>query len=114
MKNVMTLAASILAPVALSACSSSFLPSAEQLKLKEFRENIAALDDDYMSGKDLPSAPTEIRSAAEWDAAARDMEALGANFEVPETDDPMTDAEFQREFDRLQAAVLEYRKDDPQ
>ncbi len=113
MKTLSTLAV-CLAPIALSACSTSILPTAEQLKLKEFRENIAALDDDYMDGSDLPSAPTEVRTAAEWDAAARELEALGANFKLPETDDPMTDAEFQREFARLQALAVEYRKDDPQ
>ena len=103
----------LLAALSLGACSTTVLPSAEQMKLKDFRERIVASDGEYIEGSDIPALPTEVRSDAEWDRSAREMEALAEGFTVPETDPPLSDAQFRQEFERLQREAVKYREDDP-
>ena len=115
MKTSTAALAALLVPAALlAACSTSVLPSAEEMQLKDFRQRIVASEGEFIEGSEIPAVPDDVRSKAEWDRSARELEALAANFDVPETSPPLSDAQFRQEFERLQREALEYREDDPQ
>ncbi len=100
--------------VCLGGCSSVNLPKADILK---FGEAHAGAKDytKYPKITDAPAVPTDIRSDAAWDAAARDLFKARDGFTTP-ADIGITKSteQIQREFEMARAKVHEYKKDDPQ
>lgn len=101
-----------LAAAALPACSSTAIP--DFMNLADFRAEIDALDDNYPAPEDAPAIPTDTRSDAEWDEAARELQDLSADFQTPPVDAPLTDEEFDETFERLKEQAQAYKADDPQ
>ena len=107
------LAVIVIAAVSLSACSTVRLPDLG-MEMSEFRESLDRLDDNYIQADELPSRPTDIRSAAEFDRAATDMIRLRDGFTVPEGDAGLSDAEFDAAYQAAQDYADAYKDDDPQ
>jgi len=85
----------------LSACSTVKMPNVDFLKLPEFREAAAKLVEGFPDVGVAPSRPEDIRSAAEWDAAARDLIAKRDALRTPmEGRAPMSEAEVDAEIER--------------
>ncbi|GLQ19120.1 hypothetical protein ACFFUB_11945 [Algimonas porphyrae] len=101
------------ATAALSACASVDLPSLEFMGQSDFSDEIKALDPDYPSLDETPDLPAGVRSGAEWDQDAREMEALFDAFDAPEDGEAMTEDEFNAAFDAAQTEAKAYQRDDP-
>ena len=85
------------------------------LRLPEFREAAAKLIDGFPDVGKAPTRPEDIRSAAEWDAAARDLIQKRAAMSVPKDGAPaMSEAQLDAEVERLKAQIRRYKLDDPQ
>lgn len=96
----------------LTACSTVELPDIGK-NLSDFRSSVDSLDSAYMQAEELPSAPEGVRSAREWDAAAREMQALRSGFDVPSTEPALSDGEFADRVRDAERYAREYRNDDP-
>ena len=118
LKNVRSLAAITAlscAVLAMSACSTVKMPNLDFLRLPEFREAAAKLIEGFPEVGDAPTRPEDVRSAAEWDAAARSLIAQRQRLSVPKDGAaPMTEAELDAEVERLKAQIRRYKLDDPQ
>lgn len=115
MLKAMKTAGLLIGVAALTACSTVKMPSADFLRLPEFREAAAKLIEGYPDVSQAPTRPEDIRSAAEWDAAARDLIAKQAALKTPmDGAKPMTEAELDAEVERLKAQIRRYKLDDPQ
>lgn len=98
-----------------SACSTVKMPNIDFMRLPEFREAAAKLIEGFPDVGQAPTRPDDIRSAAEWDAAARDLIQKRAALSVPKDGSrPMTDAEIDAQVERLKAQIRRYKLDDPQ
>lgn len=106
-------ALAILAASVLSACASVDLPDVDFMGQSDFNDEISALEPDFPSPDETPDIPNDVRSAAEWDASAREMQALYGEVDVPELEPALTPEEFDREFETAQEAAEAYKKDDP-
>lgn len=106
-------ALAILAGSILSACASVDLPDVDFMGQSDFNDEISALNPDFAGVDEVPDIPDDVRSAAEWDESARQMQKLHGEFEVPEIEPAMTPEEFDRQFEAAQEAVEAYKKDDP-
>ena len=107
------LAAIVLVAASLSGCSTVQLPDLG-MEMSEFRDSLDRLDDNYLQAEELPSRPTDVRSAAEFDRAANDMIRLRDGFTVPEGDAGLSDAEFDAAYRAAQEYADAYKDDDPQ
>lgn len=103
----------IAAGLGLASCSTVQLPNLG-MDLPEFRESIDNLDSAYPQAEDLPGAPEGVRSASQWDQAAREMQSLRARFDLPELEPALSDDAFEREFRAAQDYADAYKDDDPQ
>lgn len=103
----------LIATASLTACASVDLPSIEFMGQSDFADEIEALDPDYPSLNDTPDIPGDVRTAAEWDQDAREMDTLLSNFDAPEPVNEMTAEEFDAAFAAAQAAGKAYKADDP-
>lgn len=101
----------LLAASMLAGCSTMTMPDVGA-QLSEFRQTMDG--EDFMSSDELPPVPTDMRSDAEWDAAAREMLALRDGFDAPVEAEPVDDAAFEREFQQAQEYTNAYTEDDPQ
>lgn len=106
-------ALAILAVSALSACASVDLPSLDFMGQSDFNDEISALAPDFPSPDEVPAIPDDVRSAAEWDDSAREMEGLYGVIEVPDLEPALSPEEFDRQFEAAQEAGEAYKKDDP-
>ena len=79
MKPVLKLICGCMAVTALSGCTTVRMPNLDFLKLPEFREDAVNISD-YPRVKDAPVAPTDVRSAKEWDNAAEDLIEIAGRF----------------------------------
>ena len=100
----------------MGGCSTVKLPIA---KLSEFGDAAKKLNQDFPDVADAPSAPSDIPSAAEFDASAKRLMAVRDGFTVPGGDvsddgQAKTKAEFDAEYQRQVNRVNAYRADDPQ
>ncbi|WP_371397734.1 hypothetical protein [Fretibacter rubidus] len=103
------------AGLALSACSTVKMPNIDFMRLPEFREAAAKLVEGFPDVGLAPTRPEDIRSAAEWDAAARDLIQKRAALSIPKDgSSAMTEAEVDAEVERLKAQIRRYKLDDPQ
>lgn len=104
----------IAAAFALSACSTVKMPNVDFLKLPEFKEAAAKLSKGFPSVGNAPSRPNDIRSASDWDRAARAIMAERDAMDVPEDGMPaMSDAQVEQDVEALKAQVRRYKLDDP-
>lgn len=103
----------ILAVSILSACASVDLPDIDFMGQSDFSDEISALNPDFASVDEVPDIPNDVRSAAEWDESARDMQTFRGEFEVPDLEPAMSPEEFDRQFKAAQEAAKAYKEDDP-
>lgn len=106
-------AIALLAALSLSACASIDLPDVSFMEDTQFSEAVTEIDPSFPGSDEVPDIPNDVRSAAQWDRSAREMQALANQIDVPELDPALTDAEFNREFDAAQQAANAYKEDDP-
>jgi len=105
---------SVLALAALlSSCASMKLPDMDFIKFPEFKEEAQNIPD-YPKVLDAPQKPEGLRSAENWDKAAKNILAKRDGFTDPDLVDAKTDAEIVREMQRLREKADAYKKDDPQ
>jgi len=106
----------VLAAASLSACSTVSMPNLDFLKASEFQEEAENIGD-YPQISDTPTAPTDVRGAALWDAEAKKLlkerdafKASQANLQEP----VRSEAEIEREAAALRDKARAYKADDPQ
>jgi len=108
----------ILAAASISACSTVQMPNLDILKTLGFdNEDDAEELGEFPSIADTPSVPTDVRSAAIWDAEAKKLiqERDAFNAAKSGIDAPAkSEAELEREAAALRARVQAYKLDDPQ
>ena len=100
------------AALALPACQTVSIPDFGG-QLAEFRSDLDDLDRDFMQADEIPGAPQGVRSDAEWDASAREMQALRDGFETPPLEPALSPGAFDREFRAAQDYADAYKDDDP-
>ena len=106
----------ILAAASLSACSTVKMPNLDFFKSLGFEDNTKSLSD-YPDIADTPTAPTDVRSAKQWDLEAKKLmqERDAFNAERGEFSEASKSAdELAREAAALRARVHAYKADDPQ
>jgi len=114
-KSMSGLTAAIAAALLLGGCSTVKIPNFEMPSLPAFKEATQKLIDGYPEVADAPTRPTDVRSAGEWDKAAKALMTERGGFVVPALGDmPEGEAEVAREIDQLKAQVRAYKLDDPQ
>lgn len=106
-------AIALLAALSLSACASIDLPDVSFMEDSQFNKAATTIDPSFPGSDEVPDIPNDVRTAAQWDASAREMQALANEIDVPELDPALTAAEFNREFDEAQQAAEAYKEDDP-
>lgn len=79
----------------------------------DFSEDVAQLDPSYPGPDEIPDTPTDVRSAAEWDETARDMQKLYDLPNAPEAEPGLSEEEFNAQFETAKAATESYKADDP-
>lgn len=90
------------------------IPDFDFIKLPEFREEAENIGD-YPDVTTVPHAPTDVRSDAQWDQAARAQMVIGDGFTAPSDGAPAkSEAEIEREIEELSRRVEAYKQDDPQ
>jgi len=98
----------------LGGCASIKMPEFDFINLPEFKEDAENVGD-YLKVAEAPEAPSDIRSDAAWDSAAKGLIAKRDGFVIPDSGEPpMTDAQILAEMKRLAAKVEAYKLDDPQ
>lgn len=97
----------------LSACHTVSIPKIDIMKSPEFAEDAANVAKDYPRVKDLPVAPTDTRSDAQWDRDARAMQALRDAPSPYEVEPGLSAAETEARYEVLKAKAQAYKKDDP-
>jgi len=112
MKRRISITAFGLAAILCSGCTTVKMPKLDFVKFPEFLEETRNIEA-YPKVSDAPQTPDDLRSAKEWDKAARDILAkiddpYAAQGEVSGT--PFSPAEIQA----LKARVRAYKLDDPQ
>ena len=97
----------------LAGCTTVKFPNMDFIKLPEFQEDLENVQG-YPEPGDAPELPTDVRSDAAWDKAAKNLQNLRDNFTVPAAETAQkTDAEFARDVEALKAKVKAYKLDDP-
>lgn len=106
----------VIAAASLSACSTVSMPNLDFLKTSEFQEEAENIGD-YPQISDTPTAPTDVRAAALWDAEAKKLLKERDAFKAGQASlqEPVrSEAEIAREAAALRARVRAYKADDPQ
>ena len=107
-----------IAALSMASCASLDvpdvnLPSVNFMGESAFSEDVAQLDPSYPRPEETPEVPTDVRSAAEWDATAREMQQLDNLPDAPDAAPSLTDEEFNAQFEAAKAATEAYKADDP-
>lgn len=112
-KKVTRISAIVLAGALLTACNTVSMP--DLVDLPEFSEAIEGSDKlKYPNPSDAPAAPDDVRSASDWDRAAKNLIRKRDGFEAPaDMSGGQSDQELEENFDALKAKVEEYKLDDP-
>ncbi len=100
----------VLLAFSVSACSTVKVP--EFVNLPEFREASQNIGE-YPDPADAPSAPDDMRGAADWDKAAKSIIKKRDGFDTPPDNNYMTDPQIEKEIEALKTKVKEYKLDDP-
>lgn len=97
----------------LGGCSSMRLPDSEFFTSDDIED--ASKLRTFPKVTEAPEAPTDIRSAAAWDEAARKLQKARDEYQAPMDLKPVRSKEtLEREMAIARAKVHEYKKDDPQ
>lgn len=109
---------SLIIPVILMAsllqgCSSVSLPDIDFMGESDFSEELAQLDSDFPGPNETPDIPSDVRTAGEWDDAARKMQSMFDDVDVPELEPGLSEEAFDLEFESAQQAAKAYQEDDP-
>jgi len=98
----------------LPACTTVQIPNIDFMSLPDFIEETRDISD-YPKVSDVPPAPEEIRSAAEWDDAVKSLlnlrDANSANIDRSEI---INSTDSNLDIEALKAKVRAYKLDDPQ
>ena len=95
------------------ACQTVKMPKIDLIKLPEFRDALES-PSDYPDVADAPAAPSDVRSDAQWDRAAKEIILTRDGFVVPDNSgQEKSDAEIAQDIDALKAEVRAYKADDP-
>jgi hypothetical protein len=103
----------LLAALSLSACASIDLPDVNFMEDSQFSAAVTEIDPSFPGSDEVPDIPNDVRTAAQWDESAREMQALSDELDAPELEPALSAAEFDREFDAAQKAAEAYKEDDP-
>jgi len=100
----------------IGGCSTVKAPNLDFLKIPEFKEAAQKLIEGYPNVADAPEHPENIRSAEEWDKAAKALIAKRNLSYSSLHDDPVpaSEAELLARLEALRAEVRSYKLDDPQ
>ena len=100
--------------ILLSGCANMNVPDFDSMKFPDFREEAENIGD-YPGAEDAPPTPNDLRTDAQWDAAARGVLAKrdGLKSAPPSAPNKSEDA-LQNEIQALDAQVEAYKLDDPQ
>lgn len=101
----------LMAMLSMSGCTTVKIPKLDFVKFPEFLEEARNFDA-YPKVSEAPKPPNDLRSAEDWDQAAREiMETRGTSSQqLSRNVTAMSPAEFQA----LKAQVRAYKLDDPQ
>ncbi len=116
MKNAVVIkriAIGLLAAVTFSACRTVSVPQFDFVKTPEFSEDAANIDTSFPSVKDAPEAPSDVRSAKQWDNDVRELQALRNAARPIDVEPPFTEVDGEARFETLKAKAQAYKKDDP-
>lgn len=109
------IAATALAAILLSACSTVKMPNIDMPGVPEFKEAAAKLIEGFPDVSQAPVRPKDLRSAADWDAAAKTLMTERRAFDALEQQSaPDTPQDVINEIEQLKAQVRIYKLDDPQ
>lgn len=98
---------------ALGGCSSMRLPDSEFFKSDDIEDTSKLRS--FPKVTEAPEAPTDIRSDAAWDKAARNLQKVRDEFQAPTDLKPVRSKDtLEREMAIARAKVHDYKKDDPQ
>lgn len=98
---------------AMASCASVDLPDVDFMGESDFSEDVAQLDTSFPRPEETPAVPTDVRSAADWDETARDMQQLYDLPDAPEAAPSLSEDEFNAQFEAAKAATESYKADDP-
>ena len=101
------------AAITLSACQTVSLPKLDFVKTPEFSEDAANIDPSFPRVDDAPEAPTDVRSAKQWDKDVRELQALRDEDRPFGQEQSLTRAQGDARFEALKAKAQAYKKDDP-
>ena len=114
MKQSLKMIVGLTAVGALTGCTTVKLPDLDFLKLPEFRGDAVNVKD-FPRVKDAPIAPTDVRSAKEWDDAAKGLIKIRDKNDAPvDVRENETDAEVLANIEELRLKAQAYKLDDPQ
>ena len=111
--HISRIAVAMSACLALSACKTVKMPKFDLVKSPEFSEDAANISKTYPRVKDAPLAPKDIRSDAQWDKDARNMQALRDTASPVVVEPELSEAEAAARYNGLKAKAQAYKKDDP-
>ena len=103
----------VLAAAILPGCASVKLPKLDFMGNSDFNEEISDLEMSFPNPEEVPDIPTDIRTAAEWDQSARDMQNLFEDVDVPDLESALSPDVFDRQFEAAKAEAEAYKDDDP-
>lgn len=103
-----------LTAIMLSACSTVKMPNIDVPGIPEFKEAAAKLIDGFPEVSEAPVRPEDLRSAADWDKAAKSLMAERGAFDALEQGEVSDTQAVVSEIESLKAQVRSYKLDDPQ
>lgn len=101
------------AALILAACQTVSMPKLDFIKTPEFSVDAANIDKSYPRVAEAPEAPTDVRTAEQWDQDVRTIQALRDAPRPDGVEEGFTTADDQLRYEALKAKVHAYKADDP-
>lgn len=111
--HISRIATAMMACLAVSACQTVKMPKLDLVKSPEFSEDAANIETSYPRIKDAPFAPTDIRSAIQWDKGVEALQSLRYTASPVDAEPGLSEAEAKVLYEDLKAKAQAYKKDDP-
>lgn len=111
--SIRILVITALAAAILPGCASVKLPELDFMGTSDFNEEISDLEMSFPSPDETPDMPAGVRTAAEWDQSAREMEDLYDDVDIPDLEPALSPEVFDRQFEAAQTEAEAYKDDDP-
>ena len=111
--HISRIATAMMACLAVSACQTVKMPKLDLVKSPEFSEDAANIETDYPRIKDAPFAPTDIRSAIQWDKDVQALQSLRDTASSIDAEPGLSKSDAEARFEELKAKAQAYKKDDP-